>query len=256
MRRILLLLTAFLLAVPLALAFDEPKAKDDKPGTVKEQLAALTKEFNEEAKKAQSQEDVLKVAEKFVPRALDIADKNGKDPAGLDALIWVFEHGGILNDKSGDRTVELLMRDHLQSDRLAVICQACATDDSPLVEKLLPAVMEKNPKNDIKGMACYSLAAYFKSRSEAADSPEAADKKLKEAEKYFEQTSAKYADVKAGRGTLGDAAKQQLKQIKDMAAFAIGKVAPDIEGEDTDGKKFKLSDYRGKVVVLDFWGHW
>ena len=35
-----------------------------------------------------------------------------------------------------------------------------------------------------------------------------------------------------------------------------GKTAPDIEGEDIDGKKFKLSDYRGKVVVLDFWGNW
>ena len=23
-----------------------------------------------------------------------------------------------------------------------------------------------------------------------------------------------------------------------------------------DGRHFKLSDYRGKVVVLDFWGHW
>jgi peroxiredoxin len=33
-------------------------------------------------------------------------------------------------------------------------------------------------------------------------------------------------------------------------------VAPDIESEDLDGVKFKLSDYRGKVVVLDFWGDW
>lgn len=38
--------------------------------------------------------------------------------------------------------------------------------------------------------------------------------------------------------------------------FDIGNLAPDIEGEDTDGRPFKLSDYRGKVVVLDFWGHW
>ena len=38
--------------------------------------------------------------------------------------------------------------------------------------------------------------------------------------------------------------------------LAIGKVAPDIQGEDIDGKKFKLSDYRGKVVVIDFWGNW
>jgi cytochrome oxidase Cu insertion factor (SCO1/SenC/PrrC family) len=40
------------------------------------------------------------------------------------------------------------------------------------------------------------------------------------------------------------------------ASLAIGKVAPEIEGEDVDGKRFKLSDYRGKVVVLDFWGDW
>jgi cytochrome oxidase Cu insertion factor (SCO1/SenC/PrrC family) len=38
--------------------------------------------------------------------------------------------------------------------------------------------------------------------------------------------------------------------------LAIGKVAPEIEGADVDGHKFKLSDYRGKVVVLDFWGDW
>jgi hypothetical protein len=36
----------------------------------------------------------------------------------------------------------------------------------------------------------------------------------------------------------------------------LGKVAPEIKGEDIDGKAFKLSDYRGKVVVLDFWGNW
>lgn len=35
-----------------------------------------------------------------------------------------------------------------------------------------------------------------------------------------------------------------------------GNVAKEIEGEDIDGKKFKLSDYRGKVVLLDFWGNW
>ncbi|HTU19360.1 MAG TPA: hypothetical protein VMG10_14965 [Gemmataceae bacterium] len=36
----------------------------------------------------------------------------------------------------------------------------------------------------------------------------------------------------------------------------VGKPAPEIEGEDIDGKLFKLSDYRGKVVLLDFWGNW
>jgi peroxiredoxin len=31
---------------------------------------------------------------------------------------------------------------------------------------------------------------------------------------------------------------------------------PDFETEDVEGQPFKLSDYAGKVVVLDFWGFW
>ena len=37
---------------------------------------------------------------------------------------------------------------------------------------------------------------------------------------------------------------------------AVSETAPEIEGEDISGKSFKLSDYRGKVVMLDFWGNW
>jgi cytochrome oxidase Cu insertion factor (SCO1/SenC/PrrC family) len=34
---------------------------------------------------------------------------------------------------------------------------------------------------------------------------------------------------------------------------AVSKTAPEIVGVDADGEKFHLSDYRGKVVLLDFW---
>lgn len=36
----------------------------------------------------------------------------------------------------------------------------------------------------------------------------------------------------------------------------MGKPAPEIDAEGVDGKRFKLSDYRGKIVVLIFWGTW
>lgn len=36
----------------------------------------------------------------------------------------------------------------------------------------------------------------------------------------------------------------------------IGEEAPEIEGVDLEGVAFKLSDYRGKVVMLDFYGDW
>jgi cytochrome oxidase Cu insertion factor (SCO1/SenC/PrrC family) len=36
----------------------------------------------------------------------------------------------------------------------------------------------------------------------------------------------------------------------------VGQLAPDLEGEDIEGTRFRLSDYRGKVVVLDFWANY
>ena len=36
----------------------------------------------------------------------------------------------------------------------------------------------------------------------------------------------------------------------------IGMPAPEIEGADLDGVAFRLSDYQGKVVLLEFWGSW
>ena len=42
----------------------------------------------------------------------------------------------------------------------------------------------------------------------------------------------------------------------ELQRLGIGKDAPEIEGEDLDGLEMKLSDYRGKVVVLTFWATW
>jgi thiol-disulfide isomerase/thioredoxin len=36
----------------------------------------------------------------------------------------------------------------------------------------------------------------------------------------------------------------------------VGMSASEIDGEDINGNHIKLSDFRGKVVLLDFWGHW
>jgi thiol-disulfide isomerase/thioredoxin len=41
-----------------------------------------------------------------------------------------------------------------------------------------------------------------------------------------------------------------------LATLLPGKTAPDIVGRDLDGNPFKLSDYRGKVVVLRFSAEW
>lgn len=41
-----------------------------------------------------------------------------------------------------------------------------------------------------------------------------------------------------------------------MAGQSVGRQAPDFVLEDLQGKKVKLSDFRGKAVLLNFWATW
>jgi peroxiredoxin len=46
------------------------------------------------------------------------------------------------------------------------------------------------------------------------------------------------------------------QQLDEMRALAVGQVAPDIVLPDPSGKTTKLSDLKGKYVLIDFWAAW
>src|SRR5262249_13627861 len=100
-----------------------------------------------------------------------------------------------------------------------------------------------------------ALAQSLKNRADRMTEAQAkeAEKLRKESEEAFGRATDNYGDVKLGGSTVGEQAKTELFELRFLS---VGKVAPEVEGEDADSKKFKLSDYRGKVVMIDFWGHW
>src|SRR5262249_54251956 len=106
-----------------------------------------------------------------------------------------------------------------------------------------------------QAQACYGLAASLRSQAETAykGKQPGGDKLEKEAERCYELIIEKYGDLKHFRGTMAEAAKGDLYELRHLS---LGKTAPEIEGDDIDGKKLKLSEYRGKVILLDFWGNW
>src|SRR5262249_31443832 len=216
---------------------------------------------------------------------LDLAEKHPNDPIALDALTkavwqvnttpWPVEVVG--EDTARARAFELIQRDHIRSDRLGPLCQRVSYGFCQEYETFLRAVLAKNPHKNVQAMACLSLGHFLNTRLQrldlCKDQPELekefaglygkeylADlrrqergKATKEVETILEQAAADYGDVMLpGGDTVADRARAELFEIRQLG---VGKAAPDIEGEDQDGKRFKLSDYSGKVVLLDFWSH-
>jgi peroxiredoxin len=53
-----------------------------------------------------------------------------------------------------------------------------------------------------------------------------------------------------------DAGKQLKQSFTALKATALGTMAPDFTQNDVDGKPIKLSSFRGKYVLIDFWASW
>lgn len=49
---------------------------------------------------------------------------------------------------------------------------------------------------------------------------------------------------------------QFREEVEKMKRLAVGQPAPDFEAYTPNNKTVKLSDYRGKYVLLDFWASW
>src|SRR5690349_11482474 len=60
----------------------------------------------------------------------------------------------------------------------------------------------------------------------------------------------------SANATFGKVGAQAAVKSGGQNGVNVGNVALETAGQDIDGKEFKLSDYRGKVVMLDFWAHW
>ena len=256
-RDIFVLIPVLTLPLLLTMALPVLATDDDKTGpaasTPDAQYEALVNEYRKAQQDFFKASDAAKTNEEkeklsstypqphaYSPRFLDLARKYPKDSTAFNALVWV-----VTNDRYGQHvndTLEVLLRDHIENEKLGQVAQALVYSNAREPAKTLERIIEKSPHREVKGTATYSLGLVKQGLDKAV-----------EAEKLFERVIEKFGDVKGFRDTLADAARGQLFEIRNLA---IGKVAPDIEGEDVEGKSFKLSDYRGKVVVIDFWGDW
>jgi peroxiredoxin len=184
----------------------------------------------------------------FIVRLLAFAEAHPRDRETLDALFFVIHHDTLAERADVDRAVDLLLKDHVASEHLGSLLRLLAVQEPRVAERPLRQVLAKNPHHAVQAQACLSLALMLLDRV-AAGPPEKAAAITAEAEELFDRVVTRYADVKA----VAEQAGAELHLIRHLA---VGKTMPDIKGSDSDGKELKLSDYRGKVVVLTFWAEW
>jgi thiol-disulfide isomerase/thioredoxin len=70
---------------------------------------------------------------------------------------------------------------------------------------------------------------------------------------YFARPSISGAMLKA-QETIGPG--ETIKQPSSPPALAVGDLAPAFTVQTPDGKPLSLADFKGKVVILDFWATW
>jgi thiol-disulfide isomerase/thioredoxin len=220
---------------------------------------------------------------KNIDEAFNLARANPDDPVAFESLKYVVKTNRA---GPGDGTAKALrlilergdVKTAGQGPYLASV--ALALFQYPDAETLLRRVIAENPNRDDRGDGCYWLSKYLRQQArmvrrfrlkpsdvkdyEKYTAAEPIAKLVrekiphdleKEAEALLERIIAEFDGVKMNDDprTLGEIARGELFALRNLG---VGKTAPDIVGADHERKTFKLSDFRGKVVVLAFSGNW
>jgi hypothetical protein len=198
------------------------------------------------AEVAGEQQKAMQEANRKYAQAKTQADKDKVLNSIFDEAAQLVERfAKVAQDFAG--TPEARQALQMANQNLAMLARA----KSPAVAKVLRNLVEKSADKSLQGQAAVALGHLMRNLYEKAyqDKNEKAPALYEEAEKTLTDLAKKFADNSGLESQFKDA-------LFELEHLSVGKRAPDIDGEDLDGKKFKLSDYRGKVVVIDFWGNW
>ena len=246
---------------------DAAKSLTDRVATIKKVHQEREKKFYDDLRTFR--DDNKKVGElnneyhKFTRKQADeltaLIKAHGKERAAFEGVLVLV---GELRYPLDNELVQLVLKEHLADGGMGRLCfDLRFRSTESWARQLLEAAAEKHPQKEVRGQALYALGVYHRYRAlpfgeKLSEGEEA--KRLAEAARYFAEVTKDYAAVTTpdDKAKLGDKAASELVRIKNLPNLKVGKTAPDIVGEDLDGKKFSLRDYRGKVVLLDFWGHW
>ena len=161
---------------------------------------------------------------KFCDRFLEFAQMHPQDPMAFASAMMAFNLSP--RPATADNTLGktfAYMKDHFAAKpQIKQLVHILEERKPAAAESLLREVFNRNPDHRIQGHACKALLAV--------------STKPGEKDNLTKLLKGKYADL--------------------FPDLSVGKHAPEIVVKNVQGQEVKLSDLKGKVVVLDIWATW
>ncbi|HEY9717730.1 MAG TPA: hypothetical protein V6C69_09695 [Trichormus sp.] len=243
------------LAVSLAAAFNSAYAETE-PAPIAPQVTKIIDSYRQKrskmaadyrAKKTDQERNqvgslIQANQEECSQELVKLAQDNPQTDEAECALLWVIAN----TNPSSASLVEAMDQYRTQfalTGKIARECPRLQYPQSKSAELLLRTLIKKNEAEEVRGIACLTLAKRLEESSPA------------QSKTLLNQIIRKYESLKPNpdNDSLGDLARAELYKVQHLS---LGCTAPPLIGSDADGNKLKLSDYRGRIVMVDFFGDW
>ena len=268
MRQVLVIVAVLCCGGLWVISGDEPKAPAD--GVLAKKFAAIQKKYDAEEKELKQKLANTKDPEEqkqltFLTKelhaltandAVELAEENRKDESARDAAVFALKLLAEVRVTGADmdKAIAIIVEHHLDSPKIQPALAPMA-ENGPTGLKFLQSVVEKATNKEVQALSMYycALAMDAEAAEREAGMNEAGAAKLRgEAIEMMGKAVTLAPLAKVGEETLTKAAEVALISLK----IGVGNAVPDVEGSDLDGKKIKLSSFKGKVVLFDYWATW
>ena len=223
------------------------------------ELASFRQDMQSMLSRAASVEDERKSEEilktenpvpAYVAKFRLLAEKKPKSRQELESLITIVR---IADDDSPESKAALkwafprILENYADSEQLGSLLLELCRSESPEAQTFIRGAIAKSPDKTVKGFGDFALGVSLLAN------PRTRGRSESEAIAAMEKAVKECGSLEFGDESFREMVEPLLARIK---SYSVGRMAADIVGKDSKGQPLRLSDYRGKVVVLDFWADW
>lgn len=183
----------------------------------------------------------------YVEKLVELSDEVAGEPAASEALAWACRVAATSQRPAGfEDVMERLNKMDPDAPQMRQIASALALlQGNKEAVDFLRKLRQTSKDRELRGVANLCLAGAMARLDIDQYRPEIVE--------TLQIVMKDYADVELQGMPLSESSESQSFAYKHLA---VGTRGANIRGEDFAGEPFELEEYRGKVVVLDFWADW